>query len=241
LSKKHHSTDGCLWNRRKTVQKVIPLSEALAQGLVPGWNSGEGDCLLVNSKLGAELRRVVIVRDGRLLYDQWLAVESVGAATLPIGTDGKIGLVQAWRPVSPVEQPLRSGEVDLSTLGQLCWEIPRGFPQLNSSGVESSDSTATRETEEELGLRVSNAVELGPYRMNSTFFVNAVPIWCARVTGEGSTRANDPNEKILKATMFSRSQIDDMVLRGEISDGFTLAALTLYDVWRRANELPLGL
>lgn len=187
--------------------------------------------------MGVELRRVAITRDGRPLYDQWLAVEPVGAATLPIGDDGKIGLVQPWRPVSPVDQPLRSGEVDLSTLGQACWEIPRGFPQLNQSRVESSNLTATRETEEELGLRVSVAEVLGHYRMNSTFFVNAIPIWYARVTGEGSARAGDPNEKILKAQMFDRSAVEQMILAGEISDGFTLAALTLYDVRRRVDGL----
>ncbi len=219
------------------MQTVISLSEALAQGLVPGWTSGEGDCLLVNPRMGVELRRVAIARDGRLLYDQWLAVEPVGAATLPVGDDGKIGLIQVWRPVSLVDQPFKLGELDLSTLGQLCWEIPRGFPQISKSGVESSDSTATRETEEELGLRVSHAMKLGYYHGNSAFFANAIPLWCARLTGEGSTRAGDPNEKILQATMFSRSQIDGMVLRGEISDGFTLAALTLYDVRRRADEL----
>ena len=219
------------------MQTVISLSEAMAQGFVPGWTSGEGDYLLVNPRMGVELRRVAITRDGRPLYDQWLAVEPVGAATLPVGDDGKIGLVRVWRPVSHVDQPLKPGQVDLSTLGVLCWEIPRGFPQLSDSGVESSNSTAQRETEEELGLRVSHATMLGHYRANSAFFVNAIPLWYARVTGEGSARAGDPNERILRTKMFSRNQVDLMIYEGEISDGFTLAALTLYDVRRRADEL----
>ena len=210
--------------------KAISFSDALAQGLTPGWTLGNEDGFFSNSRLGVELRRIAVMRDGRLLYDQFVVVEPVGAATLPVDPYEQVGLVQVWRPVAEIGQPARTGgDFDLSTIGQLEWEIPRGFPILGSDSAEPSDVTAIREAEEETGRRVYDARLLGYYRGNSTFFVNAIPIWCAKLTGEGSMRPGDPNEKILRSTVFERREVARMILAGEISDGFTLAALTLYD------------
>jgi len=203
-------------------QSLLLLSEAIALGFAPQWiASVEGDVLLSRTGRG-EILRVVVARDGKPLYDQWVAVEPIGAATAPIDKNGRLGLVQVWRPVASATDPVIPWQVDVRMLGRLCWEIPRGFPEVGEQGSE----TALREGGEEMGRHLSGPVCLGRYNANSTFFVNSIPLWTARVAGSGEVVAGDPNERILRASFFTTEKVGRMLDSGDLEDGFTLAALT---------------
>lgn len=178
--------------------------------------------MLLSQAGRGEVHRVVVMRDGKPLYDQWVYVEPVGAATAPINRQGKLGLVQVWRPVASAAVPAILGQVDASLFGRLCWEIPRGLPVVD----EVDADTALREGGEEMGMRLINPDILGHYRGNSTFFVNAVPLWYAEVAGDGAPPKGDPNERILSSRFFGPEEVGGMLDDGIISDGFTLAALT---------------
>ena len=196
------------------------LREAIEAGFTPQWMAlGEGDCLIQQKGRGS-IQRVVVCNGDAMWYDQWLVCEPVGAATAPI-KQGKLGMVQVWRPISSLENPVDPYKPNLDDLGRISLEIPRGLPV----GIETPAQTALREGEEEAQTRLVKPYKLGPYYWNTTFCANGVPLYTARVV-PGKPIESDPNEKILKADFFSAEEVGKMVDRGEIVDGFTLAALT---------------
>jgi len=100
------------------------------------------------------------------------------------------------------------------------WEIPRGFGSIG----EPPDKTARRETTEELGVPDPELVELGGIHPDTGASNVFTKLYLARLTGLGKI---ETNEGIDKSSEVPVDQLVSMVLSGEITDSFTLAAILL--------------
>lgn len=190
-----------------------------------GWNKGEGDVVLVNPALGKVVHVAVCNDEGKPLYDQFLHAEPVGAVTVPMNSEGKIGIITVARPTAkPGTYNYPNFENNLSNLGWESIEVPRGFPRKGEIGAQ----TAAREAGEELGSPIKLIELLGEITPNTTFHPHRIPVYLAQVD-ENFTGPipGDVNEKILKVYWVTKSELLGMVKDNQIYCGMTMAAITL--------------
>lgn len=132
-----------------------------------------------------------------------------GIAILPLMA-GRIGLIRIYRP------PIRSWS----------WEIPHGFIEHGESGQAS----AARELGEEAGLVAASIASLGFITPDSGVLAARVELFLAR---DCSILACQQAEIGLRELcFFSVAEFEEMILRSEIQDTFTLAA------WCRVRLSP---
>lgn len=124
-----------------------------------------------------------------------------GIAILPLMA-GRIGLIRIYRP------PIRSWS----------WEIPHGFIEHGESGQES----ATRELGEEAGLVAGSIASLGFITPDSGVLAARVELFLARDCSIVACKQAEIGLREL--TFFSVAEFEQMILRSEIQDTFTIAA-----------------
>ncbi len=100
------------------------------------------------------------------------------------------------------------------------WGIPRGFG--SSSDPETS---IRRELREELGADIQQLRLLGPVHANSGLLAGRVLIYHA-TAGDNQIQRTDL-EEVDRVAWVSMQDVLAMVKGGSLTDGFTLAALTL--------------
>ena len=106
--------------------------------------------------------------------------------------------------------------------GECVWEIPAG----KLDGNENPKRAALRELEEEAGIRASEAellFEIYP----SPGYTNE-RIYLYRVKGGERVPARPDEGEFVQTRWFEKSEILDMVSRGELHDSKTLIALLWY-------------
>ncbi|MDZ4762322.1 MAG: NUDIX hydrolase [Alphaproteobacteria bacterium] len=150
------------------------------------------------------LRDAVVFPDGSEgIHHRTMRLEGEpsGVAVLPLMED-RIVLVRHYR------HPTRISS----------WEIPRG-------GVErgaSLEETVRAELQEEIGGVAIGVTELGLMYGASGFMGLGVRLYVARLSAVGAPAIG---EGISRVDRFSLEDVDGMVLRGDITDSFTLGAL----------------
>lgn len=103
--------------------------------------------------------------------------------------------------------------------GRWHWEAPRGF----GDGVDADPaSSARRELLEELGVNAESVTSLGTVYPDSGLFSAANYLYLARITKIGLL---ETHEAIDDAQQFTMTQFDAMIRTGEMTDGFTIAAV----------------
>ena len=97
------------------------------------------------------------------------------------------------------------------------YEVPRGF------GVEhlSAEGNAIKEIEEEIDGRVEELVDLGNYQSNTGMERTNVKLFMAKLSAFGSP---DMNEGIEKIHLVDVEGLEQMIVEGEVSDGFSIAS-----------------
>lgn len=135
-----------------------------------------------------------------------------GVAMLPVA-GGRIGLVKTFR----------------YALGEWEWGIPRGFGDFTDVNL-----SARAELTEELGHLPDELVPLGVVTPNSGLLSSKVQVFLATYPAPVSA-PQDQNE-IHDVRWPTFEQLQREVAAGEISDSFTLAALTLAML---SGRLPL--
>lgn len=199
----------------------------------PAWRHLPGDVFFECTRpdFGQKLHHVWICDDnGNPLYDTFVHHEPIGAVTLPINVDGKIGLQLIDRPVFKVGAEQTFPELDYNKLGEKVWEIPRGAPQKG----EAAKKAALREADEELGKKIIKVKLIAYWCANSTFFPHNIPVYMALVDPNAPGECSpDENEKILKVEWLDEAQVMEKILAKEISCGATMTALA----WYFANRL----
>lgn len=136
---------------------------------------------------------------------------------LPVTAAGEIGLQQTWRPV----------------IGQWVWETPRGFG-------ESDDpiADAARELKEETGLTAADLIPAG--RLYPDTGIQAeyaeLVIACmvkrnprARRRKAAPQKGADDSTELRGFRFFPRHKVNEMIVRGDIVDGYTLGAIARLD------------
>ena len=99
------------------------------------------------------------------------------------------------------------------------YEVPRGF------GVEhlSAEDNAIKEIEEEIDGRVEELVDLGNYQSNTGMERTNVKLFMAKLSAFGSP---DLSEGIEKIHLVDVERLEQMIVEGEITDGFSIASYT---------------
>ncbi|MFI6449819.1 NUDIX hydrolase [Kitasatospora sp. NPDC050543] len=146
------------------------------------------------------------------------AKDGVGAAVLPLLSDGRVVLIRHFRHAD------RSWH----------WEIPRGFAE----GSDDGSDTARRELAEELGCRVERIDRLGAVNGDSGLRATTDDVYLAHIPAsafEVAIAEHAAEEGIDEVRPVSPDVLRKMIKSGEITDGFTLAA---YAFATAAGALP---
>lgn len=125
-----------------------------------------------------------------------------GSAILPI-KDGKILLLHHYRHATR----------------QWHWEIPRGF----GTPHMLAEDNAKKEIKEEIGGEIEELIDIGEYHNNTGIEGFSVRLFLAHISKASHVQIE---EGIDYFDFFSVSKVEKMILNGEITDGFTIAAYT---------------
>lgn len=153
----------------------------------------------------------------------WIKVSHEEVIT-PKGTDGIYGVVHFKNTaigVVPIDDQGNTWLVKQSryTLNQFTWEIPEGgCPQ-----GESPLNAAKRELEEEVGLQAEDWQELMRLHLSNSVTDELCIVFIARGLGTGQQRLEETED--IEYKKLPLKEAIDMVKRGEITDGISVAAL----------------
>lgn len=163
------------------------------------------------------LTDVIRLPDGTITtYDRLvptsLMTNSIGVAVVAMARDanGEIGLVL-------VRQERHAS-------GRTHWEIPRGFGEFHLSPEE----LARRELEEETGFTGTPIKRLATMHTNSGQTAERVHYVLVQAHQSGVAKPEHA-EAILESRLWSRAELWQAILSGEITDTFTLAGLALWE------------
>jgi ADP-ribose pyrophosphatase len=106
------------------------------------------------------------------------------------------------------------------------WEIPRGFGEV---GFTAEDN-ARRELEEEIGAAGTRLTPMGPVNLDTDASGSPDELFYAEIESYGRP---DVAEGIAELRAVSLAEFQRMIAKGEISEGYTLAA------YARAKALEL--
>lgn len=152
--------------------------------------------------------------------------------TVPVNSRGEVGVIDVWRPTIPSAEQYRYPDLDLSQLGVMSTEFPRGFPKKGETGAQ----TAMREAGEELGSPIRKVAQIGEMTPNTTFYAQRIPVYVAwldeaRAADVAAKRAAPPpdvNEKILNVRWVPYQELFRLMRERKLHCGMTQAALCLY-------------
>ncbi len=134
-------------------------------------------------------------------------------AVVPLTEDGCVICVRQYR----------------YALGRVTLEIPAG--KLDSP-EEDPESAALRELREETGYTAPALVPLGPLATSPALLTEIIHLYLAEHMTPGET---DPDEdEVLELACIPLTELVDMILRGEVQDAKTQAAVL--KVWAMKNK-----
>ncbi|WP_188196693.1 NUDIX hydrolase [Nonomuraea sp. SYSU D8015] len=131
------------------------------------------------------------------------AAEGAGAAILPVH-EGKVVLVEHFRHATRRSH----------------WKIPRGFCAPN----ETVADTAARELTKELGCAAKRLCRIGTMHADTGLIAHSTGLFWAEVGPPGRL---DTSEGIRQVALCDRAELSAWMSRGDITDSFTLSALSL--------------
>ncbi len=146
----------------------------------------------------------VILPDGRPAVRE--VIRHPGAAAMvPVDDNGNVTMVCQYRT------PIR----------QLTWEIPAG----KRDNGEDPLLTAHRELREECGLQASEMKLIVPFASSCGIIDEIIYIYLA--TGLTPCDTDPDEDEFLNVRSFPLEEVADMCVRGEITDGKTIAGIML--------------
>ncbi len=103
-------------------------------------------------------------------------------------------------------------------------EAPRGY----GDEGETAEECALREVFEETGyqFQINDVVKLGVVRPNSAILSSAVTAFLVEVVE--AHQLKEPDDEVMRIIRIPESELPARLASGDISDGFTLSALSLY-------------
>lgn len=166
--------------------------------------------LVSQERFSGRLIRITVDRvrlDSGLEAEREVVHHPGGVGVVAVAEDGSVMLVRQYR--HPAQESL--------------WEIPAGGREAGESPLE----TARRELAEETGYAAESWLGVGATFLAPGYSTEL--LWYFRATG--LTRSEDgvhpdPDE-VLETRSFSRSELAELVFRGQLRDAKTLAGLAL--------------
>jgi 8-oxo-dGTP pyrophosphatase MutT (NUDIX family) len=159
-----------------------------------------------------------------IVYDNpWIKV-SHDEVTTPKNTDGIYGVVHFKNTaigIVPIDDEGNTWLVKQSryTLNQYTWEIPEGgCPQ-----GEEPLTAAKRELEEEVGLKANNWQQLMTMHLSNSVTDEFCVVFIAKNLFPGTQQLESTED--IEYKKLPLTEAIDMVKRGEITDGISVAAL----------------
>lgn len=147
-------------------------------------------------------RDEAVLPDGTHSVREW--IKHPGAsAVLPIFKNGDVILLKQYR----------------YPLGQIFYEVPAGKLDLQ----ESPEQTATRELEEEAGLRCSNLDFIGLYYPCIGYADEVIYFYLARELEEVSMNTDD--DEFVERIRLPFEEAFEMIATGDLTDGKTMLCL----------------
>lgn len=152
---------------------------------------------------------------GRLFaYERVVPVKTGGVAVLPVYENHVVLIreyrhaVQCWR-----------------------WEMPRGFGIAGASAIQN----AAKELYEETGIKDAKLTHLGQLNSDSGLTSDQVDLFLAEVKALSvSLLHKEETESIAQVRLFSLDEICKMIVDGEITDGFTMSAIGIWQLSKKA-------
>lgn len=144
----------------------------------------------------------------------------------PDGSSGRYVRLRSTMPGAPVvlvathERRIALVRTFRYALGQLVWELPRGF----SHGVSIED-TARNELREELGISGADLKIIGFLAPDSGIQSTRAAVVTAAVLAP--TQQPEDSNEVASIGWFSIEKLEQMMRLGQIEDSFTIAAYTL--------------
>ncbi|MBU2664230.1 NUDIX hydrolase [Actinoplanes bogorensis] len=159
------------------------------------------------------LRDTVRFRDGavRPYFRLIGAVDSPGAAVLPMLSDGRLVLVRRFR------HEARDWR----------WEVPRGFPEPGETGPV----TAARELGEELGVNDPHLERLGVYGEDEIYLARFDADRLPERLTDGAVE-----EGVDEVRVVTADELAGLIVEGRITDEFLLAAYAMLQARRSRNS-----
>lgn len=169
----------------------------------------------------------------RTVYEnRWMKVHE-DAVLFPSGTEGIFGIVdkEDFVLIIPMHADGRFQLVQqyrYPVAGRF-WEFPQG--SWESKPGSDPELVAMGELEEETGFRAPRLQKLGHLCEAYGYSNQGFHIFLADQLIPGET-ARDVEEQDMQTAAFTRPEINEMILSGDIKDASTIAALGLLAVWQ---------
>lgn len=134
---------------------------------------------------------------------------------IPVTEEGEVILVQQFR----------------YAMDQALWEIPAGKLEI---GETDRAAAARRELEEETGYRCRELIDFGDYYGSPAILSERITMYLALGLEPGESHPDE--DEFLRVQKFPLDELCEAVLRGEIPDGKTQAAILRAKLWLEKNR-----
>lgn len=147
--------------------------------------------------------------------------------------DGKPGKYAYFEQIPGVNIIALDKKDNIYFLRQYRYVVKKELMQLPGGGIQEGENplkVAKNELKEETGITAKNWKKLGKFYVAPSLEKTWLEVYLATdldVSDMGHIH-QEGNESILEVTKFSLEQVKEMMMRGEIEDGLTLAALGLF-------------
>ena len=117
-------------------------------------------------------------------------------------------------------------EVFRASQGKTLIEIPRGYAENGESSIEC----AIREVLEETGYQIppDQIARIGSMTPNSAILSSCVDLYFGKVGDR--EKLSGPNDEVKRVVMLSEQEIKQHIVEELITDSFTIAAFSLYQL-----------
>ena len=162
-----------------------------------------------------------------LVYEnRWMSVRE-DTFRRPDGSLGLYGVID--KPQYALVVPLRNGQVHLVEqfrypLGTRSWEFPQGTAP-DRAAMDPLD-LAARELREETGLRAGVLTQLGTVAVAPGMSSQRGAVYLATDLADG-THEREHEEQDMRSAWWDRTQFEQAIRTGQITDAQSLAAYTL--------------
>lgn len=112
-----------------------------------------------------------------------------------------------------------------ASIGELIWELPRGFGEGDPSDDVQAARDGRRELREETGYEAELAEVIGEFVLDTTFYPSRVAV--VRCTVTATAPSGQPDGEVEEHRWFPLRDMTAMVREATLRDGASLAALAI--------------